>query len=242
VGQATSGTGCLYNSDSKSSLTAAGRVVLDPWSLGGRFFYCSSLFTQYKVNRCKFTYVPYSGQNGLLNTPTGSGSTSAVRTFALGAYPDPAAAFSTFNDDVADGAVVMNTTRRGVLDVGARSITRWLFTSASAASPSGIDERLCSFATLSAHFPDTSTTAAVQYGVILLDIDVSFRGMIASDPPIGLSLPGPSTDRQEDEKEISLLSSARQVRTGGTGYIKEEKPVPHVRGCPCISCSRDARV
>jgi len=149
----------------------------------------ASIFSQYRVVSGKFTFRSIQSNGGVNNSPSGNAANSACRTFSLVFLTDPASASTTFSADMSSGGQMINTTRNASLDIPSSSqLGSWLYTSSAAASPTSIDLRDCAFGALEGHFMDTSSTAIVQYGFIVFDAVVQFRGLMYFAAPIGRSL------------------------------------------------------
>jgi len=179
----------LDSYDCALSFTGANRVALDPYTLGGEMYSVASIFSQYRIVSGKFRYRTIQTISGTNNSPSGAAANSASRTFSLAFLTDPAAASTTFSSDLSSGGQVVRSSEDCNIAIPPSSqMGNWLYTSSAAASPTSIDLRDCAFGALEGHFFDTSSTAIVQYGFIVFDAVVQFRGLMYFAAPIGKSL------------------------------------------------------
>lgn len=182
IAQTTSGKGCISTHDSQVSLTAATNVYLDPYSIGGRLFAMAALFEEYMIHRGTLTYIPQSNLAGIVDSPAGPGlgpGVVASRFFAMAVLDDPG--FSATNTDtiVQSGGRWSNSSRMFRLPLPRSVLNKWRFsgTSVSYGTPPTVpDIRQAAFGILCAQFSATSSTASGTLGVLVLDIDVTFRG------------------------------------------------------------------
>lgn len=210
--------GCITTGESKASLTSAGSTILDPFTIGGRFYTVAQLFTQYKINRCVFRYKPYSTVSGVQFNPqtTSTTPTYTSRAMAVCVVSDPATLMTGLNDIISAGGIVCNSSKPWNLSVQGGGLGKWLYTSTTSASPTSIDARMVAFGFMRGSFEvSSSTNSNIVLGPVLVDMDVSLRGMISATAPIGL-MPSQLTlaaDPDSDEK----TGAASQVSNGGVG-------------------------
>jgi len=183
-------------------------IWLDPFIIGGRLHTMASLFTQYRMLRCSFQFVPRSTASGVMSNVAGTTTTPSYgsRTISVGTSPDAAYAPSTYLQILDMGGKSKNTSRGFSLNITRMIDKRWKFTSATNASPTVIDLRSCAFTLFACAFSDTSTTASATYGSWICRWYADFRGPIASAPAIGLQF----HSNMEDEKDETGSSSDSQ--------------------------------
>lgn len=200
--QANSGTGGITNNDCKTTATSASALILDPYNIGGRFFNFASLFTQYRIHKATLRYRPYGTAAGVEWAVAGHSTTPNYynRAFAVGITTDPGSTCSGTSQIIAAGGIFGNTTRSWNLDIPDAATGKWLYTTTSAASPTVIDLRMTTFGYLQFAFEAASTTTTEVYGAILIDADVSFRGMLPALAPVGLSLSESDSKAMADDR------------------------------------------
>jgi len=177
----------LSSNESKLSLSSAGAAILDPFGIGGRLYQMASLFLHWRVRRMRLRYIPVCTQSGVIENAAGTvaGGTAVVadRGFAWCVSNDPAFGTPSFANLVGFGGAVGNTSRGSV--VVAPRDNRWYFTSTTVSTPGAIDTRMATPYELYFQFDSTSSTANVQYGYIVIDATVEFRGPVFYSNPVG---------------------------------------------------------
>lgn len=212
ITQTTSGTGAITSVESGLSLTASNSAAIDPYSIGGRANHFASQFLRYRIERIMIQFVSDETSSGVVESVSGATTTPsyASRVFAMGLFRDPALSTITYENLVAMGGFIGNTSRN--MKARFRG-SPWLFTSTTAGSPTNIDLRMTAPYKLYFEFQNNSTTAAASYGHLVFNITWLFQGAIDNAVPLGRSLPPPQTPTSnsfevlgddDDEKQESL--------------------------------------
>lgn len=208
ITQASSGNGCLSSNDWGVSLTSANTAEFDPYNCGARCKLIASQFAMYRLRKLQARYTPLVGSDGLVETVAGPTTTPsyANRSFAFGAYSDPAVNVTSYASIVESGGVSKSVCRPFTFNI--RQFNRsWLFcstTAAAAVPPTSIDFRLVAPVEFSAAFSSTSTTATATYGFITLEYLLDFKYPLNNATPIGSMPPARDSDsvlvNDDDEK------------------------------------------
>jgi len=217
VTQASSGTGGISSSGggSGASITSVGYVAVDPFTIGGRFAFMAGMFAQYKINYIKFTFIPDSSASGYLENIAGGTTTPVMinRDFAWCLIKDSAdSATMTATQILISGGRYSSTTRRSSLTV--RNLP-WLFTTTTSSyvlPPSGVDFRTVAPLALRFAYRQASTTGTQQYGDIMMEANVSFKGPLVYAATIGVSpsfLDGEESKSDEQKSDSPVIISSQ---------------------------------
>jgi hypothetical protein len=195
VAQGTSGTGCLTTDLSGVSMTTGITIYCDPKSMGGRFSNIAAYFQQYRVVNAQFQFLPFNsitGQQEIVSGPTSTPS-YAMRDVAWWFSKDPGLQMTSYAQIMDSGGKYFKTNGSSVLRI---PNSRWLYTGASAASPTIIDQRDSSFGILNAAFRSASTSATSTYGEIRFSGTILFRYNNT-----GLAVPGFLSPLKDDDSK-----------------------------------------
>lgn len=204
ISQTTSGIGGLTTTGvGSASLTAASGFPIDPWYIGGRFLYISSVFLEYRIVSLRVRYIPsQTSSSGVEEIVTGGTTTPsyAVRGFAWQYFDDPALVLTTYTAILSSGGVSSNTTRPCSLGpFKGGGLARWRYTSTTISSPTTIDLRMAAPGQLRFAFFNASTTAAESFGDVEISFVAHFRGPVSYSPPIGRLLKSQSSPQLQVE-------------------------------------------
>ena len=189
ITQASSGTGGFSSVASLSSVTAANTVLIDPFSIGGRFADVAICFTRWRIRSIKAEYVPaYTTASGVVDLPGGASATANYisRPFVWGLISDPAFNAGTYYAMVEAGGVTGNTSRYSQCVARVRD-PRWYFGTSTAASPTAIDQRMIAPFMLVWRFQSSSTTTTATYGNVILSFEAEFCGPALETAQVGLT-------------------------------------------------------
>jgi len=228
VTQASSGTGGISSTGggSGASITSVGYVAVDPFTIGGRFAFMAGMFAQYKINYIKFTFIPDASATGYLENIAGGTTTPVMinRDFAWCLIKDSAdSATMTATQILISGGRYSSTTRRSTLSV--RNLP-WMFTTTTSSyvlPPTGVDFRTVAPLALRFAYRQASTTGTQQYGDIMMEANVSFRGPLVYAATIGVSpsLPDGGKESKSDEQKSDspvIISSQSKSQSHITSF------------------------
>jgi hypothetical protein len=207
IEQASSGTGVLTSANSLGSFTASNTAPINPFNLGARVATLAADFVMYRFESIRIKYVPFVTESGVVSTPAPATTNPsyAERAFAMGVVQDTPFVSLSFQSLVEFGADVFTTCRPAtVCSLTAGPLTRWMFTSATASSPSNVDLRWTAPLRLLGYFADTSTTSAARYGCLIVEGILQFRGPVNNVAPVGLST---------DEEKMTSVSVGPLTQT-----------------------------
>jgi hypothetical protein len=212
--QATSGNGGFTTAVSAATLTAANSFPVDPYNVGGNIYNMASLYTHWRLRKCRITYVPFVSASGVI--PNVSGATTSPnygdRAFSLAFIEDGSLTGSSFTSMLLSGGKVFNTSRKQSLSLtGGLASSQWYYSSTTAGSPSAIDKRLACPGTLNMAFSDTSTTATLRYGVFIISGICDYQGLLDRTVPIGISLKDDEKQQQAQQQRPLQLTQHNTI-------------------------------